>query len=244
MYNGCVDSGPTKYHQPLRRSGQKTLERLLTAAEAQLREEDLDAFTIQNVLARTDLSVGAFYSRFPDKTALLHTVQQRMHERLEPKIMAALAAQSRLQETLEEAVNHGFGILVEQILQERALTRAFMMRSVFDPVMRAKAEQVNIAREAAMTVFLMRYADEIGHADPELAINVAYAMYSTVLRGRLVYFEAASELERGVSDDTIFSCLTWTLARYLQGAHNGSTSLPPGAGISRANDPARMTDRT
>jgi AcrR family transcriptional regulator len=222
----AVDANPTKYHQPLRRPGQKTLERLLAAAEQQLREEDLDAFTIQNVLGRTDLSVGAFYSRFPDKDALLHTVQQRMHERLEPRIMAALADQARAQETLEEAVDHGFGILIEQIMQEGALTRAFMMRSVFDPVMRAKGEQVNIAREAAMTVFLMRYRDEIGHDDPELAINAAYAMYSTVLRGRLMYFEAASELERGVSDDTIFSMLTWTLGRYLRGGQNGSVALP------------------
>ena len=226
MYNGRVDASPTKYHPPLRRPGQKTLERLLTAAEQQLREEDLDAFTIQNVLARTDLSVGAFYSRFPDKNALLHTVQQRMHQRLEPKIMAGLAAQARVEESLEEAVDHGFGILIENVLEEQALTRAFMMRSVFDPVMRAKGEQVNVAREAAMTVFLMRYRDEIGHEDPELAINAAYAMYSTVLRGRLVYFEAASELERGVSDDTIFSLLTWTLGRYLRGSNNGSASLP------------------
>lgn len=207
----------------MRRSGRVTLERLLAAAEDQLREDDLDAFTIHGVLARTGQSVGAFYSRFPDKWALLHAVQERMHERLEPKIAAALAAQMEIDESLEQAVEHGFGIIIDHVLEERELVRAFMMRSVFDPLMRAKAEQVNAERRRALTEHLMRHGDEIGHEHPESAINAAYAMYSTVLRGRLVYFESENELRGDVSDHTVFSWLTWSLGRYLRGG-----TLSPG----------------
>ena len=209
------ESRPT-YHAPVRRPGKRTLEGLLAAAEDQLREEDLDAFTVHNVLARTGQSVGAFYSRFPDKTALLHAVQERMHERLEPRIAAALAAEMKARRSLEEAVERGFGVLIERVLEERELTRAFMIRSVFDPVMRARGDAVNTARQRMVTELLMLYRDEIGHDDPERAIHTAYAMYSTSLRGRLVFWSSETELQDGVSDVKVFSLVRSSIGAFLR----------------------------
>ena len=55
---------------------------------------------------------------------------------------AALEVQAHERESLEEAVDHGFGILIDKVLAERELSRAFMMLSAFDPVCReGRAEQ-------------------------------------------------------------------------------------------------------
>ena len=144
----------SSYHQPHRKPARETLERILSAAEDQLREQELDAFTIQAVLQRTGLSVGAFYSRFPDKTALIHELQERVHLRVEARISNNLSLETEVVQSLEEAVDSGFGVLIRHMLDERRLFSAFIMLSVFDPVMRASWDPAWMVRIAVYVVGL------------------------------------------------------------------------------------------
>ncbi len=198
------------------------------AAEAQLREQSLDVFTIQSVLQRAELSVGAFYSRFPDKTALLHEVQERVHGRIDSSILAQLAESDGKCGSLEEAVVQGFGVIIRHVLSERALFRAFMMLSVFDDHMRQKGEQMNWERKRALSELLAPHRAEIGHADPDLAIDAAYAIYSSTIRGRLVYYGNADDVQFGATDKVLFDDLTRALAAFLRGPATQKGRKRPG----------------
>jgi AcrR family transcriptional regulator len=206
----------TPYRPPRQKRSLESLERLLEAAEEQIRAEGLEALTIGGVVAQAGLSVGAFYARFPDKAALLHAVQDRFHNRLEPIIRAEMATGAGGCATLAEAVEAAIEVLIRNVTGERELSRAFMMMSVFDPVLRARGELVNRERREALTEVLLAHRDEIDHSDPVLAIDVAYGIYAAVVRGRLI-FGLEHELYYGIANQTIYSELKQALTLYLRG---------------------------
>jgi AcrR family transcriptional regulator len=223
LYTCLVETKTRSYHPPRRRPARETLEKIVVAAEEQLREEELDSFTVQSVILRAGLSVGAFYSRFPDKTALIHEVQERVHDRVDSLIVTDLETLAPQVHSLQEAVGEGFGVLIRHVLSQRELFRAFMMMSVFDQHMREKGEHINLQRKQALLALLQPFRGEIGHADPDAAIDSAFAIYSSTMRGRLVYYGSRDALQFGVIDEVMFADLKQALTMFLRGE---SSSLP------------------
>jgi AcrR family transcriptional regulator len=206
------------YKTPRQKRSRESLEKLLDAGEDQIRTEGLESLTINSVVSRVGLSVGAFYARFPDKTALMHALQDRFHERLEPVIRAEMLEQAGSCATLAEALEAAVEVLIRNVTGERELSRAFMTMSVFDPVLRSQGEVVNRLRREALIEVLMPHRAEIGHPDPVLAIGIAYSMYAAVVRGRLV-FGLEHELYYGIDNTTLYGELKRALTLYLRGEH-------------------------
>ena len=57
-----------------------TLGKLLDAAESLLDEKSWSEISVAEIAAKADSSVGAFYRRFSDKDALLHSIHERFVE--------------------------------------------------------------------------------------------------------------------------------------------------------------------
>ena len=207
-----------------RRPTLEATDRVLVAAEDQLRQEELDLFTIDRVLERAGASVGTFYRRFSGKSALLNAVQDRLHARIQPAILEALRTQEQLARSLEEAVDQAFGVLIEHTLNERQLCRAFLMLAAFDPEIRRKVRQVGAERRTAVAAVLAKHRADIAHPDPDAAIHHAYHMYLSTMHGRLVFFDPMSSLSGGVSDEAIFSQLKIAIGSFLRGNHDRSSS--------------------
>lgn len=219
-----VMSTVATYRQPRRRPGHESLEKLLVAAEDQLRQEELGLFTVDRVLERAGVSIGSFYARFPTgKDALLHAVQDRFHQRRETVILESLEDLHDVTRSLEDAVDRAFTVLVDHAMRDRELTRAFMMFSAFDPQMRQKGMQVNLERRRAVAAVLAPYRTEIPHPDPDAAINVAYSMYLSVVHGRLMLFPPHGASGPGGSDEDVFAQIQVAIRNYLCGNDRGGS---------------------
>ena len=210
------------YRPPRRRPAHESLEKLLDAAEELLRQEELYNFTVQRVLERAGVSAGSLYTRFPaGKEAMLHAVQDRFYARVQPPILEALEAQKNVKQSLEDAVDNAFSILIAHLVKERRLLRAFIMFSAFDPVMRRKGHRINTERRAAVAAVLAEHRAEIGHPDPDKAINQAYDMYLSVKHGRLVPPTSATGPRHTTNEEVIFAQLKLWISHFLRG--NGAS---------------------
>ena len=116
-------------------------------------------------------------------------------------------------------MNAAVDVLIRNVMGERELSRAFMTLSVTDPVLREGGQQVNEQRREVFAEVVMPHADEIGHSDPRLAVDIAYGMYAAVIRGRLV-FGAEHELYYGIDSPTLYRELKEALVLYLRGGSN------------------------
>ncbi len=70
---------------------QRTLELLLDAAEAEIREKGYADASVSEIARRAGCSVGTVYRRFRDKTALLHALDERWGEAFRETMEDAVA---------------------------------------------------------------------------------------------------------------------------------------------------------
>ena len=63
---------------PKQQRSRESYERVLDAAHGLLEENGFEGFTVQEVAARANVSVGAIYERFGNKETLLRTVHARL----------------------------------------------------------------------------------------------------------------------------------------------------------------------
>src|SRR6476619_367331 len=92
---GRTSMTDTSVRPPKQKRSQESLERVLAASMELLAEEGFDAFTIQDVSRRADVSVGAIYARFGNKESLLRAVHRHAMQSLRPEHEAVAAVDGR-----------------------------------------------------------------------------------------------------------------------------------------------------
>jgi AcrR family transcriptional regulator len=204
----------TWVHAPQQARSQRTMENILDAAERILLERGLDAVTVPEVVKAAGSSVGAFYTRFPDKRALLETVHQRACERSLAQANELLAAPRWADASLRDLVRAGVRLAVEVFGSRRNIMNAFAEAFAGDPGFAARRASTALAVGERIAALVLTRRASIGHPDPRRAIEVGLRVVTATLEQRNAFAESGLP-EVAIDDEVLATELERMLCAYL-----------------------------
>ncbi len=187
---------------------------MLEASLQLLEENGFEAFTIQDVSQRADVSVGAIYARFGNKESLLRTVHQHAMDAIQPEHDAVDAADGVETASARDVVVAAVDRVAAVFRGNEKLLGAFMHLGAIDAEIsrRGSESSIDLARHFRATIVAHR--DEITHRDPEAAVDVAFRMaYCTF--ARQVMYGPTFESDRPIGWDDLTREVGSACAAYL-----------------------------
>ena len=206
---------------PQQARSQQTLDRILAAAEELIAEKGFEDTPISEIVRHAGSSVGAFYSRFEDKHALLHAISGRFVEQAMATADSALDPVRWKGAPIDEVLRSVVRFLVSIYREQAGLLRAFVIRNHTDPEFRARRESLTLYVSRGVRALLLARRGEIGHPDPERAVRFIL----TLIFGSLEYVMLFGDMRPGeltLSDDQYADELASACLAYL-GAQEDQT---------------------
>ncbi len=200
--------------RPKQARSQRTLQRLLDAAEALIEERGLAEVSVPDIVDRAGSSVGGFYARFRDKNELLRALEERFFAQQWLRVRRLTEPTRWGDAPLPAIVRACTGELVRVFRAHEALIRAFVARALHDVEFRGEALRFRQEAAQRLTSFLLTRPDRTRHPHPkragELGVSIAFA----TLLSRVVFGEirAGGEL---LSDAEVAEELARSFLGYL-----------------------------
>ena len=130
---------------PRQERSRATFERLLDAAQELLERGGTDGTSMADVAQRAGSSIGALYTRVPDKATLVRAVQLRLVERQLSGAEELARADPRGNAPLGEIIGRLLVTVTTSIRADAGLLRAIIVQGMRDAVMR---ERVSLGLES------------------------------------------------------------------------------------------------
>ncbi len=194
---------------------QETLERLLASAESLLVHKGFDGVTVAEIGARAGLSVGAVYSRFRDKDAVLQCLQDRFVAEARTTAAATLDIDRWEGASCEEIVSEFIVFLVEIHRARIGILRELVARAhSAAPVVERKEELIRYIGDRLSKLLLAR-EEEITHFDPAFAVSFGLRLVLACLEQAILASDSGVCFGLPASDDRLAAELTRTYLTYL-----------------------------
>jgi len=192
----------------------RTQERLLDAMEELLDLEEPADITVEDIVQRAHLSVGAFYKRFASKQDLLPLLLARMQSKVRTQLEDGLAESHWRGRGLLERID----ALVERFAEAQLLRKRVIRACVAGRFTAAQAVSPEVAAEArasmvAMQTWLLACRDEIRHEKPEVAVRLGLYYCLQSLQTALLFDALPPEFPPSLA----IAESKRLLARYLSG---------------------------
>ncbi len=158
--------------RPKQARSERTLHRLLDAAEALIDERGLAELSIPEIVRRAGSSVGGFYARFRDKNELLRALEERFFREQRQRVERLSKPDAWGHASVPEIVRACMAEMLGVFREREALIRAFLARAVHDVEFRGEALRFQQEVAERFGALLLSRPDAIGHPRPALAIDL------------------------------------------------------------------------
>jgi AcrR family transcriptional regulator len=214
---------------PKQARSERTLHRLLDAAEALIREKGHAAVSIPDIARRARSSVGGFYARFRDKNELLRALEERHFIELSQRVETLADARRWKNASTVAIVEAAVAELVSITRERRHMIAAFLVRAIEDPVLREGSLRFRRRVEERIGALLLPRRAEMSHPDPALAIDLGIQTAFALMQQH-VLIEETQVGGRALSDEELRRELATMFLRYVGIA----SREPPRAVTSRS----------
>lgn len=204
-----------RWVRPARQArSQETLERLLDSAEALIAEKGFNDVPVAEIARRAGFSVGAFYSRFPDKDALLHCLEERFVTEARATTDDSLDPERWRGATIPEIAEELVAFLVEIYRERRGILREILVRAPAGSGIGASNEPTVAYICERLRPLLLERRDVIAHPHPERAVAFAFRLILGILKEAILFGEPGAH---GIpaSDESLAEELTRAFLGYL-----------------------------
>ena len=165
---------------PKQARSERTLYRILDAAEQLLAEKGLAGISIPEIAHRAHSSVGGFYARFRDKNELLRALEERFFLQVSARLDALADERRWANAAIEEIVDAAVRELITVTLERRHMIAAFLHRAIHDPVIRRDGLRFRRTVSERLSALFLARRETMKHPEPavaiDLGIQVAFAL--------------------------------------------------------------------
>ena len=215
---------PQSVAAPKQARSERTLYRILDAAEALIAERGLAGMSIPEVARRAGSSVGGFYARLRDKNELLRALEERFFQEVSARL-EALADERRWRDAaVEEIVAAAVDELVTVTEARRELIRAFLFRATQDSAIRDHAIEFRRLVSARMGGLLLAKGPIASHPEPAVAVDLS-VQAAFALMQQHVLFDGTHAAGRLLDGAEIRREITRFVLAYVGIASTSTTAL-------------------
>ena len=216
MPESTQDNAP-RARPPSQERSRRTADRITAAALELLGEGTFETMSVGEIARRAGISVGGFYARFASKEALLDHLNHGILEGLVASVRDELDPERVAGLGIREIVRRYLALAVRSFRRHQPVLRQVALRSrtSLDPEFRERVRAANRAVHDEFRARLFERRAEIGHLEPEVAVDVGLTAVSGAMR-EYVLFQAARPQFDALEDDHLVAELTDLFCTYLR----------------------------
>ena len=156
------------------------MERILDSAEELILEKGLEKTTVSEIAKHAGSSVGAFYTRFADKGALLRCVFQRFSEEAHATVRSVVQPEQWKNEGLEVIIESLISFAVGIFETKRKLLATIKILSMNDPTIVSFGQQMGERMTDGLCTLLHYREDKLIYPRPDYGVRFLVFMILNV----------------------------------------------------------------